>query len=53
MLGLDDARVPPKQGEEYYKQMKARNKKCRLDSIIDWYCNGQGYYAVYEYDNCQ
>ncbi|XP_055998936.1 acylamino-acid-releasing enzyme-like isoform X2 [Ostrea edulis] len=35
MLGLDDARVPPKQGEEYYKQMKARNKKCRLIGYKD------------------
>ncbi|XP_078340359.1 acylamino-acid-releasing enzyme-like isoform X1 [Crassostrea virginica] len=30
ILGLEDARVPPKQGEVYYKQLKARNKKARL-----------------------
>ncbi|KAK3101343.1 hypothetical protein FSP39_002866 [Pinctada imbricata] len=30
LLGLDDARVPPKQGEEYYKQLRARNVKARL-----------------------
>uniref|UniRef100_K1Q067 acylaminoacyl-peptidase n=1 Tax=Magallana gigas TaxID=29159 RepID=K1Q067_MAGGI len=35
MLGLEDARVPPKQGEEYYKQLRARNKKARLIGYSD------------------
>lgn len=30
MLGCGDRRVPPKQGEEYYKALKARDVKCRL-----------------------
>ena len=29
MLGLDDRRVPPKQGYELYKALKARNKPVR------------------------
>ncbi|XP_061187908.1 acylamino-acid-releasing enzyme-like isoform X1 [Saccostrea echinata] len=35
ILGLDDARVPPKQGEEYYKQLRARDKKTRLIGYKD------------------
>nr|XP_034305158.1 acylamino-acid-releasing enzyme [Crassostrea gigas] len=35
MLGLEDARVPPKQGEEYYKKLRARNKKARLIGYSD------------------
>lgn len=29
MLGADDMRVPPKQGREYFRALKARNKITR------------------------
>lgn len=32
MLGADDMRVPPKQGREYFRALKARNKITRLIS---------------------
>jgi dipeptidyl aminopeptidase/acylaminoacyl peptidase len=31
MLGADDMRVPPKQGREYFRALKARNKITRYD----------------------